>query len=71
MIPLYKSIHTNEVISKTSLLSFPQVKRVGNPSETKERFRTSRNDSMMILCGFANGRLDIKERKDNADVTRK
>ena len=25
-------------------LSFPQVKRVGNPFENEERFRTSRND---------------------------
>jgi hypothetical protein len=36
-----------EPISKSVLgsrLSFPQAKRVGNPSENKERFRTSRND---------------------------
>ena len=29
---------------KPHILSFPQVERVGNPSENKERFRTSRND---------------------------
>jgi len=29
---------------KPHILSFPQAERVGNPSENKERFRTSRND---------------------------
>jgi hypothetical protein len=37
-------------------LSFPQAKRVGNPSENKERFRTSRND-MDAECGFT-GRIN-------------
>ena len=35
----------------------PQVKRVGNPSENKERFRTSRNDRLTNKCGFANDRI--------------
>jgi len=35
------NLFTNERINK---VSFPQAKRVGNPSEKKERFRTSRND---------------------------
>ena len=38
-------------------LSFPQVKRVGNPSENKERFRTSRNDRLTNECGFTNDRI--------------
>ena len=35
-INLFMGQYTNEVISKTSLLSFPQAKRVGNPSEKKD-----------------------------------
>lgn len=49
---------TNGVISKTSFLSFPQAKRVGNPSENKERFRTSRNDRMTSGCGFTDDFLN-------------
>ncbi len=30
-------------------LSFPQAKCVGNPSENKERFRTSRNDTLQTI----------------------
>ncbi len=40
-------------------LSFQQAKRVGNLSEGKERFRTSRNDKMTTECGFTNELLDI------------
>ena len=43
----------DNIITKASRSSFPQAKRVGNPSEyrrmltrTKEGFRTSRNDQM-------------------------
>jgi hypothetical protein len=46
------NIITNGVISKTSQLSFPQVERVGNLSENKERFRTSRNDKPATECGL-------------------
>ena len=53
----YKGIMKKKVISKPLFLSFPQVKRVGNPSEDTERFRTGRNDRMGILFGFTNGRL--------------
>ena len=50
----------NEVTSKNSQTSFPQAKRVGNPSENKERFRTSRNDKITIGCGFSNDFLNNK-----------
>jgi hypothetical protein len=54
---------------KASRLSFPQPRTrygdVGNPSENEERFRTSRNDRMAAVCGFANDRF-IKHSKDNA-----
>jgi hypothetical protein len=46
---------TNDVIRKTTQLSFPQVKRVGNPSENKSRKhsgRTSRNDKLTNECGL-------------------
>jgi NADH-quinone oxidoreductase subunit M len=46
----------NSVISKTSCLSFPQERRVGNPFENQERFRTSRNDKMTIEFGFTGNR---------------
>jgi hypothetical protein len=49
------SAQTNDVIRKTTQLSFPQVKRVGNPSENKSRKhsgRTSRNDKLTNECGF-------------------
>ncbi|MFI5294788.1 MAG: Tol-Pal system beta propeller repeat protein TolB [Thermodesulfovibrionales bacterium] len=36
-------------------MSFPQAKRVGNPSENKERFRTSRNDGITPGRGFTFG----------------
>ena len=36
----------------THILSFPQVKRVGNPSEDRERFRTSRNDRIIDHVSF-------------------
>jgi TolB-like protein len=52
---------TKEFISNTSQLSFPQVKRVGNPNENKERFRTSRNDKLTNECGFTNDRISNTE----------
>ncbi len=33
-------------------MSFPQAKRIGNPSEGEERFRTSRNDRVTMGYGF-------------------
>jgi hypothetical protein len=49
---IHRGKDTNPVISKASKLSFPQVKRVGNPSENIERFRTSRNDKLTNECVF-------------------
>ncbi len=43
--------HADKDISETPQVSFPQAKRVGNPSANKERFRTSRNDSK-TMAGF-------------------
>jgi nitrogenase molybdenum-cofactor synthesis protein NifE len=47
-----KSANTKEFTRKASQLSFPQAKRVGNPSENKERFRARRNDTVASECGF-------------------
>jgi lipopolysaccharide heptosyltransferase I len=48
---------TNEFVSVPSQLSFPRAKRVGNPSENKKRFRTSRNDRLTTESGFINDSL--------------
>jgi len=46
------------------LLSFPQGKRVGNPSEEQsERFRTSRNDKNRKLRQKPQGVLFINSKK--------
>jgi len=36
MQTLFTNLFTNEFISKTSLISFPQAKRAGNPSEKED-----------------------------------
>jgi hypothetical protein len=43
------SAQPNDVLRKTTQLSFPQVKRVGNPSNDTERFQ---NDKLTNECGF-------------------
>ncbi len=60
----------NVITCKTSQLSFPQAKRVGNPSDSplekgekggcSERFRPSRNDRLTTECGFNNDCLKIR-----------
>jgi multidrug efflux system outer membrane protein len=52
-----RSVFTNQVAGDVTQSSFPQAKRVGNPSENEERFRTSRNDRMAPECGFTDFRL--------------
>ena len=49
-----RKVITRKAPYDASLLSFPQAKRVGNPSENQERFRTSLNDRMATEFGFTN-----------------
>ena len=60
-------ILTKEVISKTSLLSFPQAKRVGNPSEKKDSGQAGMT-KLRFACGSTNDRIS-KSVKINYDIS--
>ena len=60
--------NTKEGISKTSLLSFPQAKRVGNPSDKKDsgQARMTKGVIVILIVGFRCSLLNFKFGKNGS-----